>query len=312
MTRKTQNIFCLIIAMLGFSGCSRSTTPPITNQTVSPYASASPTPEYSLPVTSSITPVPTLFRPPTPEYPKLVTPHVTPLPARAPADVREELRYMLQTNGNCALPCFWGIQPDQTRYEELYGLIDRLEGRGFFDGLQANGHLYVPADFRFEERSGIFVEFGADLQDDIVKDLKVLLLNLFDTGIAPEDWSAYNMDEILRTYGAPDTVELYYSGPYSSLSFGIRLKYENIHTSITYHAGTKEIDKYQTPSSAIFCPEEIGIDMVELHMGKHPFNTGPDGVLLLKATGLDEQAFHKLFTENPSACLTLNRKAFYP
>ena len=162
---------------------------------------------------------------------------------------------MLQTNGNCTLPCFWGIQPDQTRYDELYGVIDHLGGLRF-ETLQANSHLRVASHFRFEENSGIFVEFGADLQDDVVKDLKVILTNLLDTGITPEDWSAYNMDEILRTYGVPDTVELYYSGPYNALAFDIRLKYENIHTSITYYAGTTEIDKYLTPSSAIFCPEE--------------------------------------------------------
>jgi hypothetical protein len=79
-----------------------------------------------------------------------------------------------------------------------------------------------------------------------------------------------------------------------------------------YFGSTTEIDKYQTPSSVIFCPEEIGVDFVELHIGKHPFDNEPNGVPLSKATGMDEQTFHKLFTENPSACLTLNRKAFYP
>lgn len=306
MTFKTQSILYLIMVMVMICGCS--STPPITIQTASPYASASPTSEVSLPVKPSTTPVPTLFRPPTPEYPKLATPHVTPFPTRTRADAREELRYMLQTNGDCALPCFWGIHPDQTRYEELYGVIDRLGGPRF-EALEANGHFRVSTDFRFEERSGIFVEFGADLQDDVVKDLEVTLLNLLDTGITLNDWSAYNMGKILETYGAPDTVELYFGTPYNALTFSVRLKYEDIHTSITYSGITTESNRYLTLSSAIFCPEEIGIDSVVLHMGKHPFNEEPDGVPLSKATGLDEQAFHKLFTENPSACLTLNRDA---
>jgi predicted metal-dependent phosphotriesterase family hydrolase len=45
-------------------------------------------------------------------------------------------------------------------------------------------------------------------------------------------------------------------------------------------------------------------------MGKNPFNTILDGVPILKATGLTEQDFYKLFTENPYACLTLDRKFF--
>jgi hypothetical protein len=288
MTGKIQSILYLIIVMAGFGACS-------------------PSP----PVILTATLLPGLSPPPSPEYPMLVTPRVTPFPTRSYADAREELSYMLQTNGNCALPCFWGIQPDQTRYEELYGVIDRLGGSRF-ETLQANGHLRVASNFRFEERSGIIVEFGTDLQDNVVKDLKVILLNLLDTGITPEDWSAYNMNEILRIYGVPDTAELYFSGPNNSLSFGIRLKYERIQTSIKYYGIIAENDKYQTQSSVIFCPETIGVHIVELHMGEHPFNVGPNGVPLSKATGLDEQSFHKLFTENPSACLTLNRAAFYP
>lgn len=296
--------------MFVLGGCY--STPPSTNQTASPHVSTSSTPDDSPLVILTATLLPDLSPPPSPEYPKLVTPRVTPFPTRLPAEVREGLQEILRTNGNCTLPCFWGIQPDQTRYEELYSIIDRLGGRSSFDRLQANGHLRVPADFRFEERSGIFVEFQADLQDEVVQDLKVLLLNLLDTGITQDDWSAYNMDEILRTYGVPDSVELYFSGPYNALSFNVQLKYESIDTSIVYYAGTTEIAQYETPSGVIFCPEEIGIDTVELHMGKHPFNTIPSGVPLVKATGLSEQDFHELFTENPSACLTLNREAFYP
>ena len=69
-------------------------------------------------------------------------------------------------------------------------------------------------------------------------------------------------------------------------------------------------NKFETPTGVLFCPEEIGINQVQLHLGKTPFNTIPDGVPILEATGLNEQDFYKLFTGNSSACLTLNRKAF--
>jgi hypothetical protein len=306
MTCKTQSIFYLIIVAVVFGGCSL--TPPNTAQPVPTYLTTSPTPEYSL-LTPTTTPVLGISLSPTPEYPLQVTPHVTPLSTRLPADIIEELGHMLQTNGNCALPCFWGIQPDQTRYEELYDLIDRLGGRNFFDILEENGHLRVSSNFRFEKGGTIRVDLIADLQDDVVKDLKVTLLNQLDTGITPDAWSAYNLDKILITYGVPDMVDLYSGTPYNALTFFIRLKFGDNDTSILYFGITTETDKYLTPSNIIFCPEEIGIDTVVMWMGKHPFNEQPDGVPLSKATGLDEQAFHKLFTENPSACLALNRDA---
>lgn len=303
MNKKTV-VFILPLLLFGVSCTSeRQITQSL------PLASASLTSEGSPRVPLTATLLPALSPPPNSEYSKLVTPHVTPLPARSPTEVTEQLNYLLQTNGNCVLPCFWGIHPDQTRYEELYGVIDQLKGRNFFDFVEENGHLRVSSNFTYEKEGTIRLDLTADLQGDVVKDLEVTLLNQLDTGITPESWSAYNMDEILRTYGVPDTVELYFDAPYDALSFAIRLRYENIHTSIMYSGITTEDKKYLTTSSVFFCPEEIGIDSVVMHIGKHPFNDEPDGVLLSKATGLDEQAFHKLFTENPSACLAINRDA---
>jgi hypothetical protein len=267
--------------------------------------------ENSLSATSTATLLPSITQPPTLDLPPLLTPRVTPFPTITDADASDDVAYMLQTNGDCLFPCFWGILPDQTRYEELYSVIDKLGGSRF-EVLQKNGHIRISSDFGFGENIGVQTDIQADLQGDIVRDLKILLLNLYDDEVTPEDWSAYNMDEILKTYGAPDKVELYFSGSNIALDIDVQLKYESIDTILVYYAGTTEYTQYETPSSIIYCPQEFDINIVELHMGKNPFNTIPDGVPILKATGLNEQEFYRLFTENPSACLTLNRKAFYP
>jgi hypothetical protein len=41
--------------------------------------------------------------------------------------------------------------------------------------------------------------------------MKIHLHNPKGTEIPPEDWSAYNMNEILRIYGVPSKVELFIS-----------------------------------------------------------------------------------------------------
>lgn len=298
MKNEIRYTFFVVIIVIGCSGCSPTT--PIAVQTASTSENPLPT------IIFTATRLPNITPPPTPEYPKPITPHVTPFPTITHADAAEDLTYMLQTNGDCEFPCFWGILPEITRYEKLYSVIDNLGGYRF-ENLQANDHVRVASSFGLGDDIGVQVEFQADLQNDIVQDLKVLLRNLWKTEVTPEDWSAYNMDEILRTYGVPDKVEVYLGGG-GTLSFLVRLKYESLDTFIDYDWFTTE-DKYLTPSSAIFCPEEIVIDSVELHMGKNPFNASGDGVPLIEATGLNEQDFHKLFTENPSACLTLNREA---
>lgn len=310
MIDKVRCILSLIIVAFVVGGCYPA--PPTTNQAATSNISASPTLERLLAtLVLTATQVPGITPPPTPEYPKLITPRVTPFPTISHAEANEDVARMLQTNGNCTFPCFWGIYPDQTRYEEIYSITDHL-GSSRFETLSENGHIRISSDFGLGDDIGVQVEFQADLQNDIVQNLKVLLLNLWKTEVTPEDWSVYNMDEILRTYGVPDKVELFFSGPGNALSFLVHLKYERIDTSIAYSVKTTETARYETPSSVIFCPEEVGANHVELHMGKHPFNMIPEGVPILKATGLTEQDFYELFTEDPSACLTLNRKAFYP
>jgi len=306
MKNKQKYALSLVIIILTLSGCFPN-QPSIT-QTSLPSVLPSSTPEIPAAVVFTTTQLPNITPPPTRVLPPLLTPRVTPFPTIT--DASEELEILLQTNGNCELPCFWGIFPEQTRYEELYSVIDKLEGSRFEELLE-NGHIRVSSDFTYEKKHTIRVALAADLQSDVVKDLEVTILNQLDTGVNSEDWSAYNIDNILDNYGVPDTVEIYFGTPYDALTFGIRLKYENIHTSIMYSGRTTETNKYLTltPPSAIFCPEEIGIYAVVLHIGRNPFNDEPDGVPLSEATGMDEQAFYKLFTENPSACLTLNRDA---
>src|SRR5687768_7658577 len=105
-----QYIFYLVVVIVGFSGCS--TNLPITDQIASPYASDSPTPEQSLPIILTATQFPNITPPPTLYLPPLLTPRVTPFPTITDADASDDLASMLQTNGGCKFPCFFGIHPD--------------------------------------------------------------------------------------------------------------------------------------------------------------------------------------------------------
>jgi hypothetical protein len=297
----------LVVIIMVLSGCLPA-SPSIT-QTVLPSISPSSTSEKSLSVVFTATRSPNITPPPTQYFPPLLTPRVTLFPTITDAEASEGLAHMLHTNGDCKLPCFWGIQPEITRYEELYSVIDNLGGYRF-ETLQPSGHLLIGSNFRFEDENRIDIKFQAELQDDIVRDMEIHLHNPKGTEIPPDDWFAYNMNEILRIYGVPSEVELFISsGGGVAFSFNILLNYENINTMILYSESTLGLDKYDTPTALIYCPEEIGTYTFQLHIGKHPFNTPPSGIPILQATGLNEQDFYKLFTENPSACLVLDRDA---
>ena len=52
---------------------------------------------------------------------------LTPSPTSYPRLSREEAKpriiEMLQTNAGCRLPCWWGITPGKTRWEEVHALL---------------------------------------------------------------------------------------------------------------------------------------------------------------------------------------------
>lgn len=292
----------LVISIMLLSGCFP--TPLSITQATSSTAENSVRTETTLPDT----PQPL---PPTLDLPLLLTPHVTPFPTRPYAEASEDVADMLKTNGDCKFPCFWGIHPDITGYDELYSVIDYLGGYRY-ETSDASNQINVFTSFRLEKNDGVRVEFAAVLQDDIVKNMKIGLLNLYSSEVSLEDWPAYNLDKVQSIYGPPDGVELGFAQISNAIWFVVTLKYETVSTVIEFTAGAPEGDKYSTPDSVLFCPKEISFDTVTLYLGNYPFNTIPSGLPLLKGTGLTEQEFHKLFTDNPSACLILNRKAFYP
>jgi hypothetical protein len=275
MAKKTLSLFFMLILIVGTNNCSRNS--------------------------NSIQHVPTIDASAT-----LISTDPAISITTSPDSARENLRYFLQTNGNCKFPCFWGIQPDHTSYDELYGLFQQLGESG--SDTSVDNHLYVSSVFRFEERGGLYVDFQADVQEDVVKNMVTTFDGLWRDDVFPQDWSAYAISEILSTYGSPDSVEIFLDIPNNTLAFGIRLRYEDLNTSILY-SGRSLIDANNLDASnAIICPVE-NISSIKLHIGEQPFNYEPNGVELSDATNLDTQAFYELFTENPSACLTVNLAA---
>jgi hypothetical protein len=185
----------------------------------------------------------------------------------------------------------------------LYDLFQQLGESG--SDTNVDGHLYVSSTFRFEERGGLYVDLQADVQEDVVRTLVVTLDGLQSDDVSAQDWSLYAINELLSIYGPPTSIEIYLDTPNNTLAFGIRLRYEDLDTSILY-SGRNRIDTGNFDTvNAMICPTE-NISSIKLHVGKEPFNYEPNGVLLSEATQLDMQEFYKLFTEDSSACFTVN------
>jgi hypothetical protein len=88
------------------------------------YPSGTP---YLIPTTSGtngdlppLTRVPSLTPTKTdiPTLTPYMAPSLTPIPTLAGEYAKSKVAYLLETNGNCSLPCWWGITPGRTTWSE--------------------------------------------------------------------------------------------------------------------------------------------------------------------------------------------------
>lgn len=81
-------------------------------------STAAPHPSATITIPASVTPTTTSI-PPTETPLSTPTQHhtVTPLPTLPPGEALEKITELLETNGGCKLPCWWGITPGETSWE---------------------------------------------------------------------------------------------------------------------------------------------------------------------------------------------------
>jgi hypothetical protein len=294
-----RRVLFLILFIAAISGC-RAQFPIYNAVTLTPstrqIVQSSSTPVKSLTPESTILPI--LFSTPA----KTVIPESTP----APADIQKKIEQLMQTNGNCSFPCFWGLDPEKTSQAELENLLSQLGKNGFI--YQDGDHIYESTTLPFNKLGGVYLQ--ADIQNNVVRNVKSTLDGLWNPEITPNDWSAYNLNSVLKTYGSPDDIEIYLDLPYNSVLYGIRLIYKNLDTIILFSGSAK--DQKTSDGLVKICPDTSEISSVILWLGKNPINNGvPNGIPLSNATSLSVDKFTKLYRQDSqSACMTLHIDVF--
>jgi hypothetical protein len=230
--------------MLSMASCAptaESTTPWATQTVVMMATTAVPTETATVTVTATSTltlvrptstPVPpTLTATPTVELP---TATITPLPTATRTEEEEQamLVELIQTNGGCELPCWWGIIPGNSPLETVKG---ELAERGFWvEGVWAG--IGTANDF------GVFLEF--EVEGNIIQSIGAG--GGYLTGTEEESaysqafaqgWQPYEIDAVLSRYGSPTRVFIYHpfqADPGSGTPFHLILFYEALGFVIEY------------------------------------------------------------------------------
>jgi hypothetical protein len=171
----------------------------------------------------------------------------------------ESIKELYFTNGGCLYPCWWGITPGITTYEELLLLSEQFKGlikvtkydgynslgpseNGFdFNNLDWNGDITYTTTIvypHFSDYKLVYSHTDVVLRDEIVS-----LLRLTSTSNVEGKPSYDSPNNILRIYGVPDGIYVGQPGC-SAMACGLDLYiyYEKYHLFFDLGMGSMEIN----------------------------------------------------------------------
>jgi hypothetical protein len=197
-----KHLLICICLMFVISACGQSFQVVVqaTKTVVSSRVSTAPsqTPKTPSLVAPSIIPSRTATSTSTPQPTSTVTPTWTPRPTLPPDQAQAYGLKIFKTNGNCLLPCWIGLSPGKTTWNEAYSFL------AIFADYVTNDYplsLTQVAHFKFPDTSYRGVsETGAtiSIRDGIIDQIRT-----------PEDISLSNL---LTTYGAPTEIRIWAIG----------------------------------------------------------------------------------------------------
>jgi hypothetical protein len=175
----------------------------------------------------------------------------SPTPTRLPtlpAPLQRQLFDILGNNGGCELPCFLGLMPGKTNWQDAKDLLGKFLAGPFMP--DAPDNLLGPKTyyrFMFTSYESILqghFQFDVDA-DNVIQDV-ILKADYYaepEWGPYDKHLSKYSVGEVFRSLGEPDLVYVYYSR--ANLVYSLTIVYENVKLVIEYTGLAKLVDNEQ-------------------------------------------------------------------
>jgi hypothetical protein len=286
------------VCSLFLASCSQpiQPTPTVTQTirteipTVKSLTTITPVPKAAIPDT----PMPTMTVPPT-QSP-------TPLATLSPQAARIEIAKLMATNNGCSGPCFWGITPGVTNFDQAIRELKPLKDKALEE---TKDNYKVGYQYREDQ---ITISLAISGSNDKIQSLNATVVGLGLPDITGKDWLAFRPDSFLKANGIPKQVKVIMSeGPEGRVSYGMALLYDEM--LITYN-GNQIIIKPENILHA--CPiADQNIQRFDLRLGQYDENTWNGWIDLTQITPLTVNEFYQILVgDSKTACFDLDYQRF--
>ena len=308
-----------LLSLLLLAACAASSPTMTPEAVLAPTSTSTTVPPTNTPRStdtprSTITTTRRSRGPTSTHFPTATPPPVVPTPERPePTLTSEEERLyvekMLETNGECELPCWWGIVPGSNTIEVLRKIKAYGEPFPHQDGTVEYGVDSFEV-LTAKGKPGYYVWIGVvDFAGKIIS-IGISGGIKFDTsrdGFVAA-WKQYSVDQLLTRYGIPSAVRIQLSPrsePGASLGYALTLVYDRLGILISYRGEATDGSKADFIQA---CPLLTNVDRIDL---KLQLPTAPTRFPLLRptdpgydrsleeATGMSLEDFYNKF-KNPT------------
>jgi hypothetical protein len=178
-------------------------------------------------------------------------------------DLKVDTLYeVIQNNGNCSYPCFWGIMPGRDSINQIKSSFEKY---GEIIELGRTGNNYDIVIFEFdlpdeiEESVSKTVDIDFRTKNQVVETIH--LCNEVSLYLFPD------LSSILNHFGKPNEIWIDVAPNIDDYYYSISLFYSDIHTLVSWN-GTTQLKEFDD-SSATFsiCPQNINkeIDYIQYY-----------------------------------------------
>ena len=238
---------------------------------------------------------------------------------------QSKFQSLLSNNGGCKLPCFWGISPGKSLFQETVAILEPLSSISEFTRFENNigsiGPDYIDGKFKIHTNVDFLTSPNTNTVSEIGFTARAFnriddtLIDVFDFSDFNKLFNYYMLPNILTEYGNPTTVMISTMAklPTSGAShggFNILLLYPEQGMLVNYTMQMEVVDK-----NIMGCPSNSHMELVLFPSNQTDIFLSllePSGWAQIiqntykpldEATSMSQEDFYRIFSQQTDECI---------